>query len=76
MGESRQAARARKAGVVPDLAPPQASLRGDRFPRIVEAVASLPVRLGFIDGEAIVADRDGLSVFELLRHRQHDGAAP
>jgi hypothetical protein len=29
---------------------------GDRFPRIVEAVASLPVQSCFIDGEAIVVD--------------------
>jgi ATP-dependent DNA ligase len=30
----------------------------DRFPRIVEAVASLPVQSCFIDGEAIVVDAD------------------
>jgi ATP-dependent DNA ligase len=47
----------------------------DRFPKIVEAVASLPARSCFIDGEAIVVDETGLSVFELLRYRHHDHAA-
>jgi bifunctional non-homologous end joining protein LigD len=47
----------------------------DRFPKIAEAVASLPVRSCFIDGEAIVVDENGLSVFELLRYRHHDHAA-
>jgi hypothetical protein len=35
----------------------------------------LPARSCFIDGEAIVVNSDGLSVFDLLRYRQHDGAA-
>jgi bifunctional non-homologous end joining protein LigD len=47
----------------------------DRFPRIVEAIASLPVQSCFIDGEAVVVDESGLSVFELIRYRQHDHAA-
>jgi len=47
----------------------------DRFPRIVEAGESLPVQSCFIDGEAVVVDHNGLSVFELLRYRQNDGAA-
>jgi ATP-dependent DNA ligase len=47
----------------------------DRFPMIVAAVESLPVRSCFIDGEAIVVDHNGLLVFDLLRCRQHDGAA-
>jgi bifunctional non-homologous end joining protein LigD len=47
----------------------------DRFPLIAEAVAALPIRSCFIDGEAIVVDGNGLSVFDLLRYRQHDGAA-
>jgi bifunctional non-homologous end joining protein LigD len=47
----------------------------DRFPKIVDAVSSLPVRSCFIDGEAIVVDQRGLSVFELLRYRHHDHAA-
>jgi bifunctional non-homologous end joining protein LigD len=36
------------------------------FPKIVEAVASLPVRSCVIDGEAIVVDETGLSVFDAL----------
>jgi bifunctional non-homologous end joining protein LigD len=47
----------------------------DRFPMIVAALKNLPVRSCFIDGEAIVVDRNGLSVFDLLRYRQHDRAA-
>jgi bifunctional non-homologous end joining protein LigD len=47
----------------------------DRFPRIVEAVRSLPVRSCFIDGEAIVVDERGLSAFDLLRSWRHDHAA-
>ena len=47
----------------------------DRFPRIVEAVANLPVQSCFIDGEAIVVDESGLSVFELIRYRHHNDAA-
>jgi bifunctional non-homologous end joining protein LigD len=46
-----------------------------RFPKIVVAVASLPVRSCVIDGEAIVVDENGLSVFDALRHRLHDHAA-
>src|ERR1700745_1571802 len=47
----------------------------DRFPRIVAAVKSLPVQSCFIDGEAIVVDRRGLSAFDLLRSWRHDHAA-
>ena len=36
---------------------------------------NLPVRSCFIDGEAIVVDESGLSVFELIRYRQRDSAA-
>ena len=39
------------------------------------AIESLPVRSCFIDGEAIVVDQNGLSVFDLIRYRQHDHAA-
>jgi bifunctional non-homologous end joining protein LigD len=46
-----------------------------RFPRIAEAVANLPVRSCFVDGEAIVVDTNGLSVFDLIRYRQYDRAA-
>jgi bifunctional non-homologous end joining protein LigD len=41
-----------------------------RFPSIEMAVKSLPVRSCLIDGEAIVCDKTGLAVFELIRgHR-------
>jgi bifunctional non-homologous end joining protein LigD len=46
-----------------------------RFPKIVEAVASLSVRSCVIDGEAIVVDERGLSVFDALRYRLRDHAA-
>jgi bifunctional non-homologous end joining protein LigD len=38
-----------------------------RFPFIAMAVKSLPVRSSLIDGEAIVCDKSGLAVFELIR---------
>jgi hypothetical protein len=41
----------------------------DRYNLIVDAIASLPVKSCAIDGEAIVVDKNGLSVFELLRSR-------
>ena len=47
----------------------------DRYPLIVDGIASLPVKTCIIDGEAIVVDPNGLSVFNLLRYRQHDHAA-
>ena len=47
----------------------------DRFPQIAEAISSLPVQSCFIDGEAIVVDERGLSVFHFLRYRCHDHAA-
>jgi bifunctional non-homologous end joining protein LigD len=47
----------------------------DRFPQIVDAVSKLPVQSCFIDGEAIVVDERGLSVFDLLRYRRYDHAA-
>jgi bifunctional non-homologous end joining protein LigD len=46
-----------------------------RFPKIVDAMKSLPVQSCFIDGEAIVVDERGLSTFELLRSWRHDHAA-
>ena len=46
-----------------------------RFPKIVDAVASLPVRSCVVDGEAIVVDERGLSVFDALRYRLRDHAA-
>ncbi|MGC2077698.1 MAG: DNA ligase [Xanthobacteraceae bacterium] len=38
-----------------------------RFPFIAMAVKSLPVRSCLIDGEAIVCDKDGVAVFDLIR---------
>jgi bifunctional non-homologous end joining protein LigD len=46
-----------------------------RFPKIAEAAASLPVRSCVLDGEAIVVDERGLSVFDALRYRLRDHAA-
>ena len=47
----------------------------DRFPLIANAINNLPVRSCLIDGEAIVVGKTGLSVFDLIRYRQHDRAA-
>jgi len=47
----------------------------DRFPRIIEAVKSLPVRSCYIDGEAIVVDANGLATFDLLRSWRHNHVA-
>jgi bifunctional non-homologous end joining protein LigD len=38
-----------------------------RFPLIAAAIAALPVRSCAVDGEAIVCDKGGLAVFELIR---------
>jgi len=38
-----------------------------RFPLAAAAVAALPGRSFLIDGEAIVCDKNGLAVFELIR---------
>jgi bifunctional non-homologous end joining protein LigD len=38
-----------------------------RFPLIATAVAALPARSCLIDGEAIVRDKTGLAVFDLIR---------
>ena len=46
-----------------------------RFPKIVDAVESLPVRSCVVDGEAIVVDERGLPVFDALRYRLRDHAA-
>ena len=45
-----------------------------RFPLISSAVAALPVQSCTVDGEAIACDERGLSVFEMIRWRQHDNA--
>jgi bifunctional non-homologous end joining protein LigD len=46
-----------------------------RYPKIAAAVESLPVRSCALDGEAIVVNTDGLSVFDLIRYRYSDYAA-
>jgi bifunctional non-homologous end joining protein LigD len=47
----------------------------DRYALIADAIRSLPVKSCVIDGEAIVVDQEGMSVFDLLRYRRHDHAA-
>jgi bifunctional non-homologous end joining protein LigD len=47
----------------------------DRYALIVDAIQRLPVKSCVIDGEAIVVDQEGPSVFDLLRYRRHDHAA-
>ena len=46
----------------------------DRFILAATAIASLPARSCVIDGEAIACDQRGLSVFDMIRWRQHDNA--
>jgi bifunctional non-homologous end joining protein LigD len=46
-----------------------------RYPKIAAAVENLPVRSCALDGEAIVVNQDGLSIFDLIRYRQNDNAA-
>ena len=48
---------------------------GAGIPIIVAAVTALPAQSFLIDGEAIVTNGDGLSVFDLIRHKRHGGAA-
>ena len=47
----------------------------ERCPLIVDAIRRLSGRSCIVDGEAIVVDQEGLSVFDLLRYRRHDHAA-
>src|SRR5260370_33777976 len=44
-----------------------------RFPLIGDALAGLRSRSCIIDGEAVAGDDNGLSSFERMRYRQHDG---
>jgi bifunctional non-homologous end joining protein LigD len=46
----------------------------DRFFLAATAIATLPARSCVIDGEAIARDQRGLSVFDMIRWRQHDNA--
>ena len=41
-----------------------------RFPLAAAAIAALPARSCVVDGEAIAVDDNGLSVFDLIRHRR------
>jgi bifunctional non-homologous end joining protein LigD len=45
-----------------------------RYPLIVDAARSLRVRSCIVDGEAIMVNDDGLSVFDFLCYRRHDHA--
>ena len=38
-------------------------------------VTRIPVETCIIDGQAIVVDQNGLSIFDRLRYRKHDHAA-
>jgi len=44
----------------------------DRFPLIVGAIAALPASSSVVDSEAIAVDKNGLSVFDLIRYRRQD----
>ena len=45
-----------------------------RFPLIVATIGALPAQSCVLDGEAIACDERGLSVFDMIRWRQHDNA--
>src|SRR6185312_14244907 len=46
-----------------------------RFPKIAAAIESLRAASCVVDGEAIVVNAEGLSVFDLIRYRHHDHTA-
>ena len=46
-----------------------------RFPKIAAAIESLRAGSCVVDGEAVVVNADGLSVFDLIRYRHHDHPA-
>ena len=58
---------ARKQGERVEVWSRRGTLFNDRFPRIAEAVAALPVDNALIDGEAVVFLPDGHSDFAALR---------
>jgi bifunctional non-homologous end joining protein LigD len=45
----------------------------ERFPEIVEAIRTLPVRECVIDGEVVALDDEGRSSFQLLQAREMEG---
>jgi bifunctional non-homologous end joining protein LigD len=47
----------------------------ERFPAIADAMGALKVKSCVIDGEAIVTNSDGLSVFSMLRRQNGEGVA-
>jgi bifunctional non-homologous end joining protein LigD len=47
----------------------------ERYPKIAAALTMLGVRSCMMDGEAIVVDKSGLSIFDALRYRQLDDTA-
>ena len=46
-----------------------------RFPLIASAVAALPVSTCLIDGQAIICDDNGLSIFDLIRNPRRGNTA-
>ena len=46
-----------------------------RYPRVVEAVNHLKVRSCLIDGEVVCCDAQGVTSFQLLRHRRNEPRA-
>src|SRR6478736_2776840 len=47
----------------------------DRFPLVVQAVNHLKVRSCLIDGEVVCCDDQGVTSFQLLRHRRNEALA-
>ena len=47
----------------------------DRFPLVIEAVNHLKVRSCLIDGEVVCCDAQGVTFFQLLRHRRNEPRA-
>ena len=46
-----------------------------RYPLVVEAVNHLKVRSCLIDGEVVCCDAQGVTSFQLLRHRRNEAQA-